>query len=121
MLSRRDDPASPLLSQWTYQAMVHELLGLANNRVQLKGAPNITKDLEEVRLIPYTQRERGRGGGVGRQRGEVEGEEGSSRSIRGLGHPLLVQEAAIAWTLTLRGSNNDMAFPPPPCLLCCLV
>ena len=30
--------------------MVHELLGLTNNRVILKGAPGITKDLEEVVL-----------------------------------------------------------------------
>jgi len=50
VLDRRDDPVTPLLSQWTYQAMVHELLGLNNHRVILKGAPNVTKDLEEVVL-----------------------------------------------------------------------
>lgn len=50
VLDRRDDPVTPLLSQWTYQAMVHELLGLNNHRVILKGAPNIAKDLEEVVL-----------------------------------------------------------------------
>ena len=50
VLDRRDDPVTPLLSQWTYQAMVHELLGLNNQRVILKGAPNVTKDLEEVVL-----------------------------------------------------------------------
>mmetsp|Transcript_29157 Transcript_29157/g.64281 ORF Transcript_29157/g.64281 Transcript_29157/m.64281 type:complete len:592 (-) Transcript_29157:46-1821(-) len=50
VLDRMDDPVTPLLSQWTYQAMVHELLGLNNNRVILKGAPNIAKDLEEVVL-----------------------------------------------------------------------
>lgn len=49
ILDRKDDPLTPLLSQWTYQAMVHELLGLNNNRVVLKDAPGITKDLEEVR------------------------------------------------------------------------
>lgn len=48
--------------------MVHELLGLANNRVQLKGAPNITKDLEEVHR--HTSE---RGGGEGRQREAGEG------------------------------------------------
>jgi vacuolar protein sorting-associated protein 45 len=48
VLDRRDDPVTPLLSQWTYQAMVHELLGLNNHRVILKGAPNIAKDLEEL-------------------------------------------------------------------------
>jgi vacuolar protein sorting-associated protein 45 len=50
VLDRRDDPVTPLLSQWTYQAMVHELLGLNNHRIILKGAPNISKELEEVVL-----------------------------------------------------------------------
>lgn len=50
VLDRRDDPVTPLLSQWTYQAMVHELLGLNNHRVILKGAPNVSPDLEEVVL-----------------------------------------------------------------------
>lgn len=50
ILDRLDDPVTPLLSQWTYQAMVHELLGLNNNRVVLKGAPGIRGDLEEVVL-----------------------------------------------------------------------
>lgn len=36
ILDRRDDPITPLLTQWTYQAMVHELLGLNDNRVDLK-------------------------------------------------------------------------------------
>jgi vacuolar protein sorting-associated protein 45 len=59
IVDRRDDPVTPLLSQWTYQAMVHELLGLNNQRVILKGTPGITdstnnnasnKELEEVVL-----------------------------------------------------------------------
>ena len=50
ILDRRDDPITPLLTQWTYQAMVHELLGLNHNRVILKQAPGIKKDLEEVVL-----------------------------------------------------------------------
>ncbi|CAB0029737.1 unnamed protein product [Trichogramma brassicae] len=35
ILDRRDDPVTPLLNQWTYQAMVHELLTINNNRVDL--------------------------------------------------------------------------------------
>ena len=50
ILDRMDDPVTPLLSQWTYQAMVHELLGLNNSRVILRGVPNVAKDLEEVVL-----------------------------------------------------------------------
>ena len=47
---------TPLLTQWTYQAMVHELLGLHYNRVSLKGTPAATKDLEEV-VLSCTQDE----------------------------------------------------------------
>lgn len=36
--------------KWTYQAMVHELIGIKNNIVSLKNTPGITKDLEEVIL-----------------------------------------------------------------------
>jgi hypothetical protein len=35
-LDRRNDPVTPLLSQWTYQAMVHELCGITNGRVKLE-------------------------------------------------------------------------------------
>jgi hypothetical protein len=48
ILDRADDPVTPLLTQWTYQAMVHELLGLNNNRVLLKDNPNVSKDMQEV-------------------------------------------------------------------------
>lgn len=36
ILDRWDDPVTPLLTQWTYEAMVHELLGISNNRVNLR-------------------------------------------------------------------------------------
>ena len=36
LLDRRDDPVTPLLSQWTYQAMVHELLTIHNNRIDMR-------------------------------------------------------------------------------------
>lgn len=50
ILDRRDDPVTPLLNQWTYQAMVHELLGINNNRIDLSKVPGISKDLQEVVL-----------------------------------------------------------------------
>ena len=50
VLDRSSDPVTPLLSQWTYQAMVHEMLGVNNDRIMLKGAPGISKDLEELVL-----------------------------------------------------------------------
>lgn len=39
ILDRRDDPVTPLLSQWTYQAMAHELLTIRDNRVAFVGHP----------------------------------------------------------------------------------
>lgn len=50
IIDRRDDPVTPLLNQWTYQAMVHELLTLSNNRVNLSHIPDINKDFKEVVL-----------------------------------------------------------------------
>ncbi|XP_055384171.1 vacuolar protein sorting-associated protein 45 [Condylostylus longicornis] len=50
ILDRRDDPVTPLLHQWTYQAMVHELLSINNNRVDLSEVVGIPKDLKEVVL-----------------------------------------------------------------------
>ncbi len=46
ILDRRDDPITPLLHQWSYQAMVHEILGIKNHRVDLSQAPGITKELQ---------------------------------------------------------------------------
>ena len=31
ILDRRDDPITPLLNQFTYQAMIHELIGIKRN------------------------------------------------------------------------------------------
>lgn len=50
ILDRRDDPVTPLLNQWTYQAMVHELMTINNNRVDLSGVKDVPKDLKEVIL-----------------------------------------------------------------------
>ncbi|RYR41709.1 hypothetical protein Ahy_A08g038116 isoform D [Arachis hypogaea] len=49
-LDRRDDPVTPLLNQWTYQAMVHELIGIQDNKVDLKSIDKFSKDQEEVVL-----------------------------------------------------------------------
>ncbi|GLJ29022.1 hypothetical protein SUGI_0572840 [Cryptomeria japonica] len=50
VLDRRDDPVTPLLNQWTYQAMVHELLGIKDNKVDLRNVPKVPKDQQEVVL-----------------------------------------------------------------------
>ncbi|KZF21288.1 glucose-inhibited division protein A subfamily [Xylona heveae TC161] len=50
ILDRRTDPVTPLLTQWTYQAMVHELLGIQNGRVDLSDVPDIRPELKEIVL-----------------------------------------------------------------------
>ncbi|KDQ25565.1 hypothetical protein PLEOSDRAFT_1057855 [Pleurotus ostreatus PC15] len=54
ILDRRNDPVTPLLSPWTYQAMVHELLGIHNGRVDLSLVPDIRSELSEITLTPST-------------------------------------------------------------------
>ncbi|KIY45631.1 Sec1-like protein [Fistulina hepatica ATCC 64428] len=54
ILDRRNDPVTPLLSQWTYQAMVHEFLGINNGRVDLRTVPGIRPELAEVTLTVST-------------------------------------------------------------------
>ena len=46
LVDRRDDPVTPLLSQWTYQAMVHELLGIENGRVNLSDVPDVRPEFK---------------------------------------------------------------------------
>ncbi|TWU73275.1 vacuolar protein sorting-associated protein 45 [Metarhizium rileyi] len=50
VLDRRQDPVTPLLTQWTYQAMVHHLLGIHNGRVDLSNVPDIRPELREIVL-----------------------------------------------------------------------
>lgn len=50
ILDRRDDPITPLLTQWTYQAMVHELLGIYNGKVDLSEVPDVRPELKAVVL-----------------------------------------------------------------------
>ncbi|ODQ55580.1 Sec1-like protein [Saitoella complicata NRRL Y-17804] len=48
ILDRKNDPVTPLLTQWTYQAMVHELLGISNGRVTLPPSADNPKGTEVV-------------------------------------------------------------------------
>ncbi|KAL1895749.1 vacuolar protein sorting-associated protein 45 [Ceratocystis pirilliformis] len=50
VLDRREDPVTPLLTQWTYQAMVHHMMGIKNGRVDLSSIPDIRPELKEVVL-----------------------------------------------------------------------
>ncbi|OMJ69739.1 hypothetical protein SteCoe_32464 [Stentor coeruleus] len=45
IVDRREDPVTPLLHQWTYQAMLHELLGIDHNKVRLKQISTADKEV----------------------------------------------------------------------------
>ena len=36
LYDRKEDPISPLINQWTYQAQLHEILGIKNNVIEIK-------------------------------------------------------------------------------------
>jgi len=50
IVDRKEDPVTPLLNQWTYQAMVHELIGIKDNRVDLKHLDHVSDEMKEVVL-----------------------------------------------------------------------
>lgn len=50
VLDRREDSVTPLLTQWTYQAMVHHLIGIQNGRVDLSDVPDVRPELREIVL-----------------------------------------------------------------------
>jgi hypothetical protein len=55
IVDRRDDPVTPLLTQWTYQAMVHELLGISNGKVDLRDVPDIRPEMK-VCIVDWSRR-----------------------------------------------------------------
>lgn len=48
VLDRRNDPVTPLLNQWTYQAMLHENLTIENNRINMEKAPGTKPEMREI-------------------------------------------------------------------------
>ena len=52
IIDRRDDPVTPLLLQWTYQAMAHDLLGIHDNRVDLKSGKGKGAEAAHAVLTP---------------------------------------------------------------------
>lgn len=52
IIDRKDDPVTPLLTQWTYQAMVHGMLGIENNLVDLSKIPSAAdKKLDQTQIV----------------------------------------------------------------------
>ena len=54
IMDRNEDPVTPLLTAWTYQAMMHQLLEMHNNRMDLSNVPNIREELKQV-VVSSTQ------------------------------------------------------------------
>ncbi|PWN26377.1 Sec1-like protein, partial [Jaminaea rosea] len=50
ILDRRNDPVTPLLSQWTYQAMLHQLLRIHNGRISLPASSSLPPNQRELVL-----------------------------------------------------------------------
>ena len=38
--------------QWTYEAMLHEILGITNNSIDLTHVPGVPKELHKIMLSP---------------------------------------------------------------------
>mmetsp|Transcript_19696 Transcript_19696/g.54990 ORF Transcript_19696/g.54990 Transcript_19696/m.54990 type:complete len:585 (-) Transcript_19696:538-2292(-) len=49
ILDRKDDPVTPLLNQWTYEAMIHELLGIHDKTTTLQSS-SVPEDMREMVL-----------------------------------------------------------------------
>ena len=41
IFDRSEDPVTPLIYNWSYQALVHEFMGIETNSVKVKGTPEI--------------------------------------------------------------------------------
>lgn len=50
IFDRREDPVTPLLTQWTYHAMIHELLEIKQNIISLSNRKFSNKEKEEFVL-----------------------------------------------------------------------
>ena len=50
LYDRKEDPITPLINQWTYQAQLHEILGIKNNVIELKKGTD-AKDKPEKYVI----------------------------------------------------------------------
>jgi len=47
ILDRKDDPITPLLNEWTYQSMIHEIIGIKNHRLKLEKGEEIVINPDE--------------------------------------------------------------------------
>ena len=52
IFDRRCDAITPLLQQWTYRAMLHELLTINRGQIDLSGVSGIEPDMQKIVLDP---------------------------------------------------------------------
>lgn len=50
LLDRRDDVSTPLLMQWTYEAMLHEVLTMKNNCIDLSSVKGVPSELQRLMI-----------------------------------------------------------------------
>ncbi|KAJ1511926.1 hypothetical protein HMI54_013174 [Coelomomyces lativittatus] len=50
ILDRQQDVVTPLLTPWTYQAMLHELLSIEKGLIDLSHVPDVKPDMKQVAL-----------------------------------------------------------------------
>lgn len=56
---RREDPITPLLTQWTYQAMIHDNYKINNNIIDFQNEKVVLSDLEDDFLLENKEKEFG--------------------------------------------------------------
>lgn len=54
IIDRTEDAVTPIMTAWTYQAMVHQLIGIQNNRVNMSHVPGVRDDMKQV-VLSHTQ------------------------------------------------------------------
>jgi vacuolar protein sorting-associated protein 45 len=54
IMDRNEDPVTPLLTAWTYQAMLHQILEMHNNRMDLSNVLGIRDELKQI-VVSSTQ------------------------------------------------------------------
>ncbi|KAJ2706434.1 vacuolar protein sorting-associated protein 45 [Coemansia sp. IMI 203386] len=50
ILDRKNDPVTPLLTQWTYHAMLNDVIGINNGRIDLSYVPEIRPEVKEIMI-----------------------------------------------------------------------
>ncbi|KAJ2373081.1 vacuolar protein sorting-associated protein 45 [Coemansia sp. RSA 2607] len=50
IVDRKNDPVTPLLTQWTYHALLNDLIGINNGRIDLSYMPDVRPEIKDVMI-----------------------------------------------------------------------